>query len=328
VWAADVVPPAVQNRAQTVTVSDPEATEAFRTRLERIRSMVDRGLTNVTGKATVAEACRSLVGTQQVVGIKVYSTPGPYSGTRPAVVEALVKNLLEAGVPATNIVIWDRQMIDLRLAGFLDLANRYGVRVAGAVQAGYDPDVFYESPIIGNLVWGDLEFGKRSDNAGRKSFLSRLVSRDLTRIINVAPMLNHNTAGVSGNLFSLASGSVDNFARFEPDEVRMATAVPEIYGLPALFDKVVLNITDALICQYEGGERGLLHYSATLNELRFSRDAVALDVLSVQELDRLRKAASAPTGKANKDLYNNAALLELGVSDPKRIDTTVLRQSL
>ena len=131
--------------------------------------------------------------------------------------------------------------------------------------------------------------------------------------------MNHNLAGVSGNLYSLAIGSVDNIVRFESDADRLATAVPEIYALPALSDQVVLNIVDALICQYEGGERGLLHYSATLNQLRFSRDPVALDVLSLQELDRQRQAANAPTVKPNLDLYSNAALLELGVSDLKRI---------
>jgi hypothetical protein len=132
-------------------------------------------------------------------------------------------------------------------------------------------------------------------------------------------LLNHNLAGVSGNLYSLASGSVDNFARFESDPGRLAIAVPEIYALPELSDHVVLNIVDALICQYEGGERGLLHYSATLNELRFSRDPVALDVLSIQELERQRSSSRAPAIKAAMELYNNAALLELGVSDPKAI---------
>ncbi len=93
----------------------------------------------------------------------------------------------------------------------------------------------------------------------------------------------------------------------------------------ALSDHVVLNIVDALICQYEGGERGLLHYSATLDELRFSKDPVALDVLSLRELDHLREAAKAPVVKPNLDLYNNAALLELGVSDPKKIQTERLQ---
>src|SRR5437588_3880182 len=154
---------------------------------------------------------------------------------------------------------------------------------------------------------------------GRKSFVSKVVSRDLTKIINLSPLLNHNLAGVSGNLYSLAVGSVDNVARFEADAARLATAIPEIYALPVLSDRVVLNIVDALICQYEGGELSRLHYSATLNELRFSKDPVALDVLSIQELEHQRELAKAPTLKPGLELYNNAALLELGVSDPQKI---------
>src|SRR5262249_24595 len=119
--------------------------------------------------------------------------------------------------------------------------------------------------------------------------------------------------------YSLALGGVDNIVRFESDRERLAAAVPELYARPELSDHVVLNITDALICQYEGSERGLLHYSATLNQLRFSRDPVALDVLSIQELEHQRQRAKAAEVKANLDLYNNAALLELGVCEPKRI---------
>jgi hypothetical protein len=95
--------------------------------------------------------------------------------------------------------------------------------------------------------------------------------------------------------------------------------VPEIYALEQLSDHVVLNIVDALICQYEGGERGLLHYSAILNELRFSRDPVALDVLSIEELERQRLVSHAPEIKPSMELYNIATLLELGASDPKSI---------
>ena len=146
----------------------------------------------------------------------------------------------------------------------------------------------------------------------------------MTKIINVTPLLNHNDAGVSGNLYSLATGSVDNLIRFESSPETLATAIPEIYSLPALSDHVVLNITDALICQYEGGERGLLHYSATLNELRFSRDPVALDVLSIQELDRQRQARPRPPVKPNLKLYSNAALLQLGVDDLKRIQVDTI----
>ena len=288
--------------------------------------MVNRAITNLTHKPTVPEAWLSLVSTQDIVGIKVLSAPGPNSGTRPSVVAAMVEGLLAAGLPPAHIIVWDREITDLRLAGFSALAKDYGIRIASSVQAGWDEKTFYnpDSPILGNLVWGDLEFGKKGDGIGRKSFVSNLASREITKIINVTPLLNHNDVGVSGNLFSLAMGSIDNIIRFESRPDSLATAIPEIYSLPSLSDHVVLNVTDALICQYEGGERGLLHYSATLNQLRFSRDPVALDVLSIQELNRQREAAHAPAVKPNLRVYSIAALLQLGTDDLKRIQVDAI----
>ena len=311
--------------AQVVIVQDPEATKDFAPRADRVAAMVARALTNLTGKATAAEAWRSLVSTQDIVGIKVFSEPGPDSGTRPAVAGAVAESLIAAGLPPDHIILWDRRQIDLRLAGFVSLAKRLGVRAAGSAEAGYDESVFYETPLLGNLVWGDLEFGSKHPGVGRKSFVSKLVKAQMTKIINITPLMNHNETGVAGNLFSLALGSVDNTARFEADADRMARAVPEIYALPVLSDRVVLNIVDALICQYEGEERSLLHYSTVLNQLRFSHDPVALDVLSIQELTAQREATQSPQVKTNLDLYENAALLELGVSDQKRIQATRLR---
>src|SRR6266404_6959740 len=223
-------------RARVVVVHDPAATEAFRPNPERIVAMMNQGITNLTGKARTADAWRSLVSTQDVVGIKVFSAPGPNSGTRPAVVEAVVKGLLEAGLPARNIIVWDKQLTELRLAGFLDLAERYHIRASSSSQAGYDENAFYENPLLGNLVWGDYEFDRKGPGTGRKSFVSKLVNQRLTKIINVTPLLNHNDAAVSGNLYSLAFGSVDNFARFETGPERLATAVPEIYALTNLCD--------------------------------------------------------------------------------------------
>jgi hypothetical protein len=321
-FASDFLPSTATNglRARVVVASDPQATEAFFPRAEVVRTLVERGITRLTGKSSPRDAWRSLVSTQDTVGIKVFSVPGPNSGTRPAVAAAVVEGLLAAGLRPSHIIVWDKQATDLRLAGYFDLADRYGIRVAGSAQAGYDPTNAYDSALIGSLVWGDFEFGKQGPSVGRKSFVSKLVSRQMTKIINITPLLNHNLAGVSGNLYTLAVGSVDNVARFESDAGRLAIAIPEIYALPALSDHVVLSIVDALVCQYEGSERSLLHYSTTLNELRFSRDPVALDVLSLQDLQRQRRSAGAPTIKENLDLYGNAALLELGVNDLKRID--------
>jgi hypothetical protein len=305
--------------ARVVVVEDRRSVFAFNPDADIVEEMVDRGIISLTGKDGLTAAWRSLVSTQDTVGLKVFCSPGPTGGTRPAVVSAVVKGLLTSGIPGKQIVIWDKQLSDLRAAGFVELADRLGVQVAGSVEEGFDEKAFYESSLLGKLVWGDYEFGRKTDNVGRKSFVSKLLTRRLTKVINITPLLNHNYAQVSGNLYSLALGSVDNTLRFEASN-QLNQAIPEIYALAEVGDHVVLNLVDALICQYQGEEHTLMHYSTMLCQVRLSTDPVALDVLSVQELDRQRRLAKAPPVKVSWQMFNNASLLELGISDPRMID--------
>jgi hypothetical protein len=305
--------------ARVVVVQDAQALASFTPRPDIVRGMVERGLLAHTGKATVADAWRSVVKTNDVVGLKVFSAPGHTSGTRPAVVAAVVEGLLAAGLPPKNIVIWDRQLVDLRIAGYFELAERYGVRISSAASAGWDLQTYYENSLLGNLIWGDAEFGRKGDGIGRKSYVTKLVARDLTRHISIAPLMNHNLAGVSGHFCSLALGSMDNTLRFESTARALAEAVPEMVALPVLYDRLALCITDALICQYQGEQLTRLHYATPLNQLRFSKDPVALDTLSLAELKAQRQKAGIPSAKFAADLYKNAALLELGVNDARQI---------
>jgi hypothetical protein len=318
IHAADVP---FSHQAQVVAVENPAAISDFQPNAAVVQTMVDQGVTALVGKTNIVTAWQSLVATQDVVGIKVFAGPGMLSGTRPAVVSAVIHDLLAAGLPPTNIVIWDKHDYDLRDAGFFDLAAQLGVRAAGSAEAGYDPTNFYlpDTVVIGSLIWGDSEFGKTNEGVGRKSFVTKIVSRQITKIINIAPMINDEDIGVCGQLYSLALGSVDNTRRFEADSDRLAVAVPEIYALPVLGDRVVLNITDALIGQYEGGSRSLLHYSAVPGQLWFSHDPVALDILAIQELARERRAAGAPQVKPKLDIYANANLLQLGENKLEKI---------
>ena len=313
--------------AQVVSVENSAAISDFQPNPAVVQTMMDRGVTVLANKSDPAAAWRSLVSSRDVVGIKVFSEAGMLSGTRPAVVAAVIQGLLAADVPPTNIIIWDKHTYDLRDAGFFDLAARFGVRVAGSAETGYDPTNFYQpdTVVIGSLVWGYLEFGKTNDAVGRKSFVTKIVSQQITKIINISPLLNEDDIGVCGQLYSLALGSVDNTRRFEADPARLAGAVPEIFALPLLGDRVVLNITDALIGQYEGGGRGLLHYSAVPNQLWFSHDPVALDMLAIKELDRERRAAGAPQLKPRLELYANAALLQLGQNNLTQIHVEKIR---
>jgi hypothetical protein len=312
--------------SHVVIIHDPAATDAFKPVTLRVRAMVDSGITNLTGKADLAAAWRTIVGPTDVVGIKVLSAPGADAGTRPSVVAAIIEGLIAARVPLTNIVVWDRQRADLRKAGFAELAERYGTRIEGSANIGFDETVFYspERPVPAQLVWGDVEFSRKGEGVGRRSFVTRLLTKELTKVICVTPMLNHNAAGVNGHLYSLAQGGVDNFIRFENDLLRLSTAVPEIFALPAISDKVVLCVTDALLCQYHGESQSLLHYSVMLNELRFSKDAVALDYLSLRDMEQVRLSAKTPVPREfsftnQVELLNNAALLELGTSEIENI---------
>jgi hypothetical protein len=328
VWQICAADQPFKNQAQVVCIENPAAMSDFQPNPAIVQTMVDQGVTTLVGKTNLVAAWQSLVTTQDVVGIKVFSELGMLSGTRPAVVAGVIHGLLAAGLPPANIIIWDKHDYDLRDAGYFDLASKLGVCVAGSAETGYDPTNFYlpDTVVIGSLVWGDSEFGKTNEGVGRKSFVTKIASRQITKIINIAPLINDEDIGVCGQLYSLTLGSVDNIRRFEADPDRLAVAVPEIYALPVFSDRVVLNITDALIGQYEGGTRSLLHYSAVPGQLWFSHDPVALDTLAIQELARERRAVGAPQVKPRLELYANANLLQLGENKLEKIRVQKIRQ--
>jgi len=306
--------------ARVVLAQGANMFNAFLAHDDRVEALFNRGLTQLTLTTSVADAWHSLVTTNDVVGIKVFSQPGPLDGTHPAIVAAIAHGLLAAGLPADHIIIWDKHTRDLRLAGFFKLGQTLGVRVAGAVESGYDEKKFYlpDSPIIGELNWGDLEFGRtnKDSGVGKKSFVTKLVSQQFTKLISVAPLINENDGGTCGHFFSLALGSVDNTRRFEGDGHRLATALPEIIALPEIGDRTVLYVTDALLGQYQGGPAGYLQYSTILQQLWFSHDPVALDTMALQELARERNHFYAPPANSNFEIYTNATLLQLGISNP------------
>lgn len=337
----------VIGNSRVVKVYSLESVRLFTPQTSVVQSMMESGLKSLFLKETATEALLSIVSPQDVVGIKVYSLTGAATGSRREVVLALVHFLKEAGVPESNIIVWDRSLDILRQAGYLETSKEFGFQVAGSVDEGFDKEVSYSSFFPSSLVAGDVEFPleKRinqsvlsdeelvkipekysEEQIGRRSFISTLLTKKLTKIILVTPLNHHNQLGVSGHIYSLASGSTDNFLRFESDGFRLSEAVAEVYAMEEVGDKVVLCITDALIAQYRGQSEGLLHYSKSLETLYFSRDPVALDWLSLKLMMGLRSSADrrslslsifSPAGAA---LCENASLLELGYADDSKID--------
>jgi hypothetical protein len=326
--AMDYAPaPATNPVARVVVAQGDHLLQAFLPDEAQLAPVFERGLTDFTRTTTALAAWRTLVKTNDVVGIKVFSEPGPLMGTRPALVAVLVRSLLAAGVPTNRIIIWDKRADDLHQAGFDRLGAELGVAVVGALETGYDTNVFYlpDSPVMGSLVWGDSEFQQKGEGLGKKSYVSRLVSQRLTKIISVAPLINEPAAGVCGHFYSLGLGSVDNTRRFEGDAGRLAVALPELIALPQLGDRVALYVTDALLGQSQGGPASFLQYSTVLNEVWFSHDPVALDMLAMQQVVQEQKVGHAPPLKMNFEIYTNAALLQLGIQNPARIQVETVR---
>src|SRR5688572_1952560 len=95
VWRQPYASEIAGSGAQVVIVEHSDAIQAYTPRIEPIKKMVQEGLLRVTGKGSVSEAWLSLISTQDVIGIKVHSAPGPNSGTRPAVASAVVESLIQ-----------------------------------------------------------------------------------------------------------------------------------------------------------------------------------------------------------------------------------------
>jgi hypothetical protein len=176
--------------------------------------------------------------------------------------------------------------------------------------------------VQGKLVFGDFEFGKGDRFAvGRRSHVSKLLTKEVTRIIPVTPLLTHHSGGIYGHLLSLAFGSVDNMFRFETDPSRTEESVPELCALDDLMPKVAFGVTDALVGQVRGDDKARLHDTIALNELRFGADLVALDVISIVDVTAARKAYPIEGERALRtELFFNAELLELGIANTNRIE--------
>ncbi len=340
-------------KSRIFRVQSDAATDKFLPSASVTLSMLQKGLLAWADKSEKTSAVwNDVLDPEDVIGIHVYSAPGPIAGASPVLVENLVKELIAVGYGPDQLIIWDKYASDLRRAGFGKIARKYGVRLEGARDVGYDPNVYYESSLPGQLIWGDLEFQSDyyANSGGKRSYVSKLLTQEVTRIIQVMPLMNHNSVEISGNLFNLAMSSCDNMIRFEGERDLLEVAIPEILGIQAspdrvrlskadqkkfeeigfvrpLSDKVALCIMDALNCQYRGESKALLHYSSTLNEIWVGSDPVAMDVHGVEIIYRERRLASGVDSAdfdANADfrvprwrLYNNAALLELGQGAPE-----------
>ena len=309
-------------------VHDPDAIKDYETNPRIVHAMVNRLVLAATGQPDIARAWGSLVSPNDEIGIKICAAGGELFTTHHDVVNAIVDGLVAAGHARSSIIVWDRSLGGIKEAGYRPGADGYQLR-AIAPREGYDSKAVLSMPLLGKLVWGDLEYksdkGKMpllsdTENTSNLSHFSRIVSTEVTKIINVPVMSSNETNGIAGCLYNVTIPNIDNWRRFSQGSRFGAESIAEIYSDPLIAKKVVFNLMDGLVAQYAGGPQSQPNYALHHATLYASRDPVALDAVALKQLEQWRARASLPAIGHMADYVSIAGQLGLGNSAPNRIE--------
>ncbi|MEP7071265.1 MAG: DUF362 domain-containing protein [Verrucomicrobiota bacterium] len=315
--------PAGQGPSVVYVAHDPLAIKRYETNDPVVRAMVNRLVMAVTNRADVTSAWRSLVTPQDRVGIKISAAGGRIFTTHRAVVNAIASGLAAAGVPRNNIIVWDRNLTGARAAGYENGLYRLE---SIAPREGYDPKATVSAPGIGRLIWGDLEYVARTsvplsdeENTSTLSHFARVLTKEVTKVINVPVVSDSETNGVAGCIYNMTIPNLDNWRRFTQGNRFSAGGLAEVYADPIIRGKVVLNLMDGLIAEYAGGPATQPSFQIHHATLYASRDPVALDALALRQIDKWRLHASLPSLMDRAADIENAAALGLGQGNPDKI---------
>lgn len=306
---------------------DPESVSEYRTDARVVHAMVDRLVLAATGQPTVAKAWASLVSPEDKVGIKISAAGGELFTTHADVVNAIVDGLVAAGQAREKIIVWDRSLGGISAAGYRPGKEGYQLR-AVLPGEGYDSKAGLSAPLLGKLIWGDLEYKRdqgdatlsASENTSTISYLCKILSSEVTKIINVPVLSSTETNGIAGCLYNVTIPNIDNWRRFTEGSRLGAPSIAEMYQDPRIGKKVVLNVMDGLLAQFAGGPQSQPNYALHHATLYASRDPVAIDAVVLKKIAEWRANANLPAITREASYIKVAAQLGLGNSEPNRIE--------
>jgi uncharacterized protein (DUF362 family) len=250
------------------------------------------------GEESPAGVMKSLFRKNDVVGIKVNCLAGRGLSPHPDLVDRLAAWLQEAGVPARNIVIWERTDRELKRAGYRIVKSGAGVRCTGTNNE-YD--------------WKPREWGPGG------SCFAKLLVDEITALINVGVLKDHDLAGVSVGLKNWY-GVIHNPNKYH--EEGCAPFIPHLAAFPLIRDKLRLTVIDAMNAQCQGGPARSPSWSWPMESVLASTDPVAVDAVGREILDRRRvEVGLEPLAQIGRDpaWIAEAGRLGLGESDMERI---------
>jgi uncharacterized protein (DUF362 family) len=256
-------------------------------------------LARAAGEEDALGAMRRLFRPNDIVGIKVNCLAGRGLSPSPLLVGHLTRRLQEAGVPARNILVWDRTDRELKAAGFAIARSRAGVRCVGT-NNDYD--------------WTPREWGPGG------SCFARVLVEDLTALINVGVLKDHDLSGVSLGLKNWY-GTIHNPNKHHEDGC--APYIPHLAAYPLIRDKLRLTIIDGTIAQCHGGPARNPIWTWPWEGVMASTDPVALDAVGWRMIEERRQQVDLPSLAAEKReprWIADAAALGLGEADSEKIE--------
>jgi Domain of unknown function (DUF362) len=254
---------------------------------EMVREMIARGMRALTGAATTVEAWRRFFEPSDVVGIKVNCGGYPHCVSAYEIVAEVVRQLSGVGVPVSQIYVYERfqnQMDEVNYAAHLPA----GVQFVAAERAnrnvdngGYDPATYLEADFFGE--------------EDTRSNMMRLVSRRLTKIVNIPNMKDHGATGVTGCLKNIAYGSFSNVARtHQRGKSYTYSVVGALAAMEPLRSRTVLQIMDGLRGVWHGGPFArTTRYVFYPRQIMVGTDPVAIDRLLLDIIENERRAHGA-----------------------------------
>ena len=287
-----------------------------------VQRMVDALVCRLTGMATPAAAWRTLVKPSERIGIKVAASGAPMGGTRPELVEAVANGLRSAGIPASHIIVWDRNKSDILTAGFSTQSQLY--RLAWTDHHdGYDPKSQVTAPVIGKLIWGDSKFGlddgaplerllNNGDQLSSTSHYSKVLSKQVDKVINIPSLLDSFLTGLNGAISNMTIPNIDNWRRFTGEPDHGDPYLVEIYADAMIRGKVVLTILDGLRLQYAGGPFSNPNFVIDHQTIFMGRDPVAIDATAVRLIDENRAISKLPSLEKSTRWLESASNIGLG----------------
>lgn len=298
-----------------------------------VREMISRGMRGLTSAKTDREAWARFFGPKDVVGIKVNCSGAPQIMSTPEIVAEIAANLVALGIPARNIYIYERFLVQLLAVPYKRFVPE-GVDIVAAEGSrgsllGYDPRTYVEVNFFG-------EDDTRSN-------MFRYVTERFTKIINVPNLKDHGASGVTGCLKNIAYGSFSNVARSHNEsKTNTLTFIGKLATVEPLRSRTVLQIMDGLRGVWQGGPFAPdPKYMFFPKQMMFATDPVAIDRIELDLVEAKRKAEGAlslfdrsernigkvPSLRVNPFIrepghIEYAAGLGLGISDLSRIRLT------